>query len=78
MASSQCIKCGDPHHIKKDWTNAWKPTKEERKKADKGKEKAVKGLGITAIVDIVPEPISYGRIISEDELDSEVDELDTQ
>jgi len=37
MASSQCIKCGDPNHIKKDYTNAWKPTKEEKKKADKGK-----------------------------------------
>jgi len=28
---------------------------------------------ITAIVDVVPEPISYGRIISENELDFEVD-----
>jgi len=33
---------------------------------------------ITAIVDVPPEPISYGRINSEDELDFEVDELDTQ
>jgi len=33
---------------------------------------------ITATVDIVPEPISYGRIISEGDLDFEVDELDTQ
>jgi len=31
MASSQCIKCGDPNHIKEDCTNAWKPTKEEKK-----------------------------------------------
>ena len=33
---------------------------------------------ITATVDVVPESISYSRIISEDELDFEVDELDTQ
>jgi len=78
MASSQCIKCGDPNNIKKGCTNAWKPTKEEKKKADKGKEKAAKVSAITATVDVVPEPISYGRIISEDKLDFEVDELDTQ
>jgi len=78
MASSQCIKCGDPNHIKKDCTNTRKPTKEEQKKADKGKEKAAKVSAITATVDVVPEPISYGRIISEVELDFEVDELDTQ
>jgi len=78
MASSQCIKCGDPNHFKKDCTNAWKPTKEEKKKTEKGKEKAAKVSVITATVDVVPEPISCGRIISEDELDFEVDELDTQ
>jgi len=78
MASLQCIKTGGPNHIKKDCTNAWKPTKEEMKKADKGKEKAVKVSAITATVDVVPEPISHGHIISEDELDFEVDELDTQ
>jgi len=78
MASSQCIKCGDPNHINKDCTNAWKPTKEEKKKAEKGKEKAAMVSAITAIVNEVPEPISYGHIISEDELDFEVDELDTQ
>jgi len=33
---------------------------------------------ITATVEVVPKPISYGRIISEDQLDFEVDELDTQ
>ena len=33
---------------------------------------------ITATVNVVPEPISYGRIISEDKLDFEVGELDTQ
>jgi len=78
IVSSQCIKCGDPNHIKKDCTNAWKPTKEEKKKADKGKEKAAKVSAIMATVDLDPEPISYGRIISEDELEFEVDELDTQ
>jgi hypothetical protein len=78
MASSQCIKCGDPNHIKKDCTNAWKVDKEVKKEEKKGKEKAAKVSAITATVDVVPEPISYGRIISEDELDFEVDELDTQ
>jgi len=34
VASSQCIKCGDPNDIKRDCTNACKPTKEEKKKAD--------------------------------------------
>jgi len=78
MASSQCIQCGDPNHIKKDCTNAWKPTKEGKRKADKGKEKAAKVSAITATVEVVPEPISCGRIISEDGLDFEVDELDIQ
>ena len=50
----------------------------EKKKAKEGKEKAGKVSAITATVDVVPEPISYGCIISEDELDFEVDELDTQ
>jgi len=78
MASSQCIKCGDPNHIKKDCTNAWKPTKEKKKKADKGKKKAAKVSAIRTTVGVDPKPISYSRIISEDELDFEVDELDTQ
>jgi len=78
MASSQCIKCDDPNHIKKDCTNAWKSTKEEKKKADKGMEKAAMVSAITATVDVAPELISCGRIISEDQLDFEVDELDTQ
>ena len=78
MAFLQCIKCGDPNHIKKDCTNTWKGTKEEKKKADKGKEKAAKVSAITATVDVVPEPISCGSIISEDELDFEVDELHTK
>jgi len=78
IASSQCIKCGGPNHIKKDCTNAWKPTKEDKKKSEKVKEKAAKMSAITATVDVVPEPISYSHIILEDELDFEVDELDTQ
>jgi len=78
MASSPCIKCGDHNHIKKDCTNAWKPTKEVKKKTEKGKERIAKVSAITSTVDVVPEPISYGRIISADELDFEVDELDTQ
>ena len=78
IASSPCIKCGDSNHIKKDCTNAWKPTKEDKKKTEKGKEKAAKVSVIMATVKVVPEPISYGRIILEDELYFEVDELDTQ
>jgi len=71
MASSQCIKCGDPNKTKKNCTNPWKSTKEEKKKADKGKEKAAKVSAIMAIVDVVSETISYGNIISEYDLDSE-------
>jgi len=78
MASAQCIRCGDPNHSKKNYTNAWKPTKEEKKIADKGMEKAAKVSAITATVDVVPEPISYCRIVLEDKLDFEVDKLDTQ
>ena len=52
MVSSQCIKCADPNYIKKDSSNAWKPTKEEKKKTEKGKEKAAKVSAITATVDI--------------------------
>jgi len=40
--------------------------KGEKKKADKGKEKAAKVSAIMATVNVVPELISYGRIISED------------
>jgi len=72
MASSQCIKCGDPNHIKKDCTNVWKATKEDKKKTEKGKKKAAKVSAITGTVEIVSELISYSRIISEDELDFEV------
>jgi len=57
MVSSQYIKCGDPNHIKMDYTYAWKPAKEEKKKADKGKEKVAKVSAITATVDVVPEEI---------------------
>jgi len=78
MESSQCIKCSDTNYITKDCTNAWKPTKEKKKKSEKGKEKAAKVSAITATVDVVPEPMSLDHIISEDELDFEVDELDTQ
>jgi len=78
MASSQYIKCGDPNHINKACTNAWKPTEDDKKKTEKAKEKTAKVSAITVTVYVVPEPISYGRIILEDELDLEVDELDTQ
>ena len=78
MASSQYIRCGDPNHIKKDCTNDGNSTKEDKKKTEKGKKKAAKVSTIMATVDVVPESISYGRIISEDKLDFEVDELDIQ
>ena len=77
MLFSQCIKCGDPNHIEKDCTTDWKPTKEEKKKADKRKEKAAKVSSIMVTEDVFTEPISCGRIISEDALDFQVDELDT-
>jgi len=57
--------------------NAWKPPKEDKKKADKGKEKAAQVSTIMATVDVAPEPISYGSIIYEDGLDCTVDKLHT-
>jgi len=78
MASSQWIKCVDPNHIKKDSTNARIPTKEDKEKTEKGNEKEAKVSGMMAMVHIVPKSIFCGRIISKDELDFEVDKLDTQ
>jgi len=78
IASSQCSKCGDPNYIKKNCTNVWKPTKEKKKKTEKGKEKVAKVSTITVTLDVVPNPISYDRIITEDEVYFEVDELDPQ
>jgi len=43
-----------------------------------GEGEAAKVSAITATVYILPEPISYACIVSEDELDFEVDELDTE
>jgi len=77
MAASQCIKCGDLNHIKMNCTNIWDSTKEEKKKADKGKVKATKVCVIRATLDVVSMPISYSRMISGDELDFKVDELDS-
>jgi len=73
MASSHCIKCGDGNYIKKDCMNAWKPTMEEKKMANKRKEKAPKLSAITTIEDVVLKPISCRCIISKDNLDFKVD-----
>jgi len=77
MVPSQCYKCSDPNYIRKDCTKAWKPTKKEKKKTHKGKKKVAKVSAITTTVDIVLEPSSYSHYISNDELDFEVDKLDT-
>jgi len=73
----QCIKCGSKDHIKKECTCGWKPAGEGSSK-DKGKGKvdnkkvAVVQVAHASISSVVA-PVSFGRIISEDELDYECD-----
>jgi len=77
MKEGQCIKCSSKDHIKKDCTVGWKAMAEENSKA-KGKDKVdnKKVVVVQAADDLmssVISPVSFGRIISEDELDYECD-----
>jgi len=77
MKEGQCIKCGSEDYIKKDCTTGWKVSAEEKSKG-KGKDKvdnkkvAVVQAADDLISSVIP-PVSFGRIISEDELDYECD-----
>jgi len=77
MKEEQCIKCGYKDHIKKKCTSGWKPAAEASGK-DKGKEKVDhKKVAVVQVADVsissVVVPVSFGRIISEDELDYKCD-----
>jgi len=77
IKEGQCIKCGSKDHIKKDCTAGWKATAEEKSKR-KGKDKVDnKNVAVVQAADdlisSVISPVSFGRIISEHELDYECD-----
>jgi len=77
MKEGQCIKCSSKDHIKKDCTAGWKATAEERSQG-KGKEKVdnKKVAVVQAAAELISSvisPVSFGHIISEDELDYECD-----
>jgi len=77
MKEGQCIKCGSKDNIKKECTSGWKPAAEGSGE-DKGKGKvdnkkvAVVQAADTLISSVIA-PVSFGKIISEDELDYECD-----
>ena len=78
MKEGQCAKCSSKDHIKKQYTSGWKPAAEDSgKKKGKGKvddnKVAVMQVADTLISSVVA-PVSFGRIISEDELDYECDQ----
>jgi len=77
MKEGQCIKCGSKDHIKKDCTAGWKVTTEEKSKG-KGKDKVdnKKVAVVQAADDLISSvvsPVSFGHILSEDEVDHECD-----
>jgi len=77
MKEGQCIKCGSKDHIKKDCTAGCKAMTEGKSKG-KGKDKVdnKKVAVVQAADDLISSvisPISFGHIISEDELDYEYD-----
>jgi len=77
MKEGQCIKCCSKDHIKKDCTAGWKATAKEKSKG-KGKDKVDnRKLAVVQAADnlisSVISPVSFGHIISEDEVDCECD-----
>jgi len=77
MKEGQYINCASKDHIKKDCTSGWKPAAEGSGKG-KGKDKEDnKNVAMVqaadALTSSVVDPVSFGRIISEDELDYECD-----
>jgi len=77
MKERQYIKCGSKDYIKKDCTTGWKPAAEGLGK-DKGKNKRDnKKVAVVQAADelisSVVTPVSFGRIVSGDELDYEYD-----
>jgi len=77
MKEGQCIKCSSKDHIKKECTSGWKPAAEGSGK-DKGKgkvdnKKVAVVQAADALISSVVAPVSFGRIVLEDELDYECD-----
>jgi len=77
MKEGQCIKCGSKDHIKKECTSGWEPAAESSGR-DKGKgkvdnKKVAVVQAADALISSVVAPVSFGRIVSKDELDSECD-----
>jgi len=77
MNEGQCIKCGSKDHIKKECTLGWKPAaeglgKDKRKGKVDNKKVAVVQVA-DALISSVVAPVSFGRIVSENELDYECD-----
>jgi len=77
MKEGQCIKCGSKAHIKKHCTSGWKPAAEgsgKGKGKDKGDNKKVAMVqAADVLISSVVDPVSFRRIVSEDELDYECD-----
>jgi len=77
MKDGQCIKYSSKDHIKKDCTAGWKAMAEEKgkgKEKDKVNNKKVAVVqAADALIFSVISPVSFARIISEDELDYECD-----
>ena len=73
MKKSQYIKCGSKDHISKDCTAEWKATAEEKSKrkgnnkVDNNKVAVVQAAN--DLISLVISSVSFGHIISEDELD---------
>ena len=77
MKESQYIKCSSKGHIQKDYTVEWKVTAEEKskqKRKDKvDNKKVVVVQAADTLISWVMSPISFGHIISENELDYQCD-----
>jgi len=77
MKKGQYIKCGSKDHIKKECTSGWKPVAEgSSKNKEKGKVDNKKVAVVQAadmLISSMVALVSFGRIISEDELDYECD-----
>jgi len=77
MKEGQCSKCGSMDHIKKEYTSGWKPAadgmgKDKRKEKVDKKKLAIVQAADTLISSVVA-PVSFGRIISGNELDYKCD-----
>jgi len=77
MKEGQCIKCCSKDNIKKKCTAGWKATAEEKRKGKEKDKMDNKKVAVVQVADAwissVISPVSFSRIISEDELDYKCD-----